>query len=82
MEFHGQKMAHRSLNRPSIAESFDFAKPCEAALAEHRKKALQIYKVGAKAPNAEFWNRFYLTAAGEASCIATDDPPLKQKTTD
>jgi hypothetical protein len=66
------------ISRWTIAESFDRAKPCETILADRRKKALrESGKVGTKASSARFWNRFYVTAAGEAVCIATNDPRLR-----
>jgi len=62
----------------TIAESFDTAKACEAALADHRKKFNKTYnKLSHRTLDAEFWGRFYVTVAGEATCIATDDPGLK-----
>ena len=72
-----------SISQWTIAESFDGARACEVTLAEHRKKFQQTYsKLSHKTPEAEFWGRFYVTAAGEATCIATDDPRLKEDGTD
>jgi hypothetical protein len=68
-----------SISQWTIAESFDGAKACEGALTAHRKKFEQAYsKLSHQTSDAEFWGRFYVTAAGEATCIATDDPRLKE----
>lgn len=62
----------------TVAESFDKAKACEAELDKHRKKFQQTYrKISHQTLNAEFWTQFYVTASGEATCVATDDPRLK-----
>lgn len=71
-----------SISQWTIAESFDDTKDCEATLAHHRKNFQQAYsKLSQKTPDAEFWGRFYATSAGEATCIATDDPRLKEDAT-
>jgi hypothetical protein len=62
-----------------IAKSFDAADSCEAELDKHRKGFKQIYRnMSHKNPEAEFWGQFYIAAAGEATCIATDDPRLNE----
>jgi hypothetical protein len=62
----------------TIAESFDQAKACEGQLDKHRKKFQQTYsKISHQFAESEFWSRFYVAAAGEATCVATDDPRLK-----
>jgi hypothetical protein len=62
----------------TVAESFDQAKVCEAALDKHRKKFQQTYNsISHQFADSEFWSRFYVAASGEATCIATDDPRLK-----
>lgn len=62
----------------TIAESFDNAKACEAELDKHRKQFQQTYrKANHDDPSAQFWAQFYVAAAGDASCIETDDPRLK-----
>ncbi len=67
------------LSHWTIAESFDVAKDCEDAVAKHRKKFEQTYnKLKHKTSDANFWGPFYITTAGEATCIATDDPRLKE----
>ena len=63
----------------TIAKSFDRANSCEAELDSHRKGFKQIYrKMSHNNPQSEFWERFYVAAAGEATCIATDDPRLNE----
>jgi hypothetical protein len=62
----------------TIAKSFDKAKACEAQLDNDRKRLQRTYrKIKHQYADSEFWSRFYVTAAGEAICIATDDPRLK-----
>jgi hypothetical protein len=62
----------------TVAESFDKAKACEVELDKRRKGFQQSYKkISHQFADSEFWSRFYVTAAGEATCIATDDPRLK-----
>jgi len=64
----------------TIAESFDAAKDCEEAVAKHRKKFEQTYKkLKHKTSDADFWGPFYITTAGEATCIATNDPRLRDE---
>jgi hypothetical protein len=63
----------------TIAKSFDTAESCEAELDHERKGFKKTYsKISHKNPEVEFWARFYVAAAGEATCIATDDPRLKE----
>ena len=65
----------------TIAESFDQAKACEGELDKHRKKFQHTYgKISHQFAESEFWSRFYVAAAGEATCVATDDPRLKADT--
>ncbi len=62
----------------TIAESFDSATACEAELDKHRKRFEKAYrKANHAALTAQFWAQFYVVAAGDASCIGTDDPRLK-----
>ena len=64
----------------TIAESFDKARACEAEFEKHRKEFQQTYRKVNHAPaGAQFWARFYLAAAGDASCIETDNPRLKEE---
>jgi len=72
-----------SIAQWTIAESFDTAKACEDELSRHRKRFQKTYhKADRQNLGAEFWAKFYVTAAGEASCIATDDPRLRPSTDD
>jgi hypothetical protein len=65
----------------TIAESFDKAKACEAELDKRRKGFQQTYnKISHQFAVSEFWTRFYVAAAGAATCVATDDPRLKEGT--
>lgn len=67
-----------SISRWTIAESFDKAKSCEAEVDNDRKKLQQTYRrINHQYAESEFWTRFYVTAAREATCVATDDPRLK-----
>ena len=63
----------------TVAESFDQAKTCETELDKHRKKFQKTVrsKISHQFAESEFWSRFYVAAAGEATCVATDDPRLK-----
>jgi hypothetical protein len=62
----------------TVAESFDQAKVCEAALGQHRKKFQQTYNsISHQFAASEFWSKFYVAAAGAATCVATDDPRLR-----
>ena len=62
----------------TIAESFDRAKACEGELDKHRKKFQRTYsKISHQFAESEFWSRFYVAAAAQATCVATDDPRLK-----
>lgn len=66
------------LSQWTVAESFDQAKTCETELDKHRKKFQKTYsKISHQFAESEFWSRFYVAAAGEATCVATDDPRLK-----
>jgi hypothetical protein len=66
------------VSRWTIAESFDTAKACEAELAKHRKQFARTYRKTNQAdPAAAFWARFYVTASGNAACIASDDVRLR-----
>jgi hypothetical protein len=63
----------------TIAKSFDKADSCEVELAKHRKGFKETYsRISHKNLETEFWTRFYIAAAGEATCIATDDPRLNE----
>jgi hypothetical protein len=71
------------LSQWSVAESFDAAKDCEAAAEARRVKFQETYqKQNSGNPGEQFWMRFYLTAAMGATCIATDDPRLKEVAVD
>jgi hypothetical protein len=62
----------------TIAESFDQAKTCEGELDKNRKKFQHTYsKLSHQFADSEFWSRFYVAAAAQATCVATDDPRLK-----
>lgn len=65
-------------SRWTTAESFDTAKACEAELAKNRKHFTQTYRKTSPADSEPaFWARFYVAAAGNATCIASDDVRLK-----
>jgi len=67
------------LPRWTIAKSFDTAKACEAELTKNRKHFTRTYRKTNQAdPEPAFWARFYVTAAGSATCIASDDVRLKE----
>ena len=67
----------RFLNGPSPNHSIK-QRPVSGELDKHRKKFQQTYsKISHQFADSEFWSRFYVAAAGEATCIATDDPRLK-----
>jgi hypothetical protein len=62
----------------TVAESFDQANACEANLKKNRKGFQQTYKkISHQFADSEFWSWFYLTAAGDTTCVATDDPRLR-----
>lgn len=62
----------------TIAQSFDQAKACEGELDKNRKAFQHTHeKISHRFAESEFWSRFYVAAAAQAACVATDDPRLK-----
>jgi hypothetical protein len=63
----------------TIAESFDTAKACETELKHNRAHFAHNLRKTSQADAAPaFWARFYVEAAGGATCIASDDIRLKE----
>lgn len=76
MEVHGRA----PIAQWAIAESFDTAKACETEVDKHRKGFEKAYKqVSHSNSSREFRARFFVVTAGEATCIASDDPRLRQE---
>ena len=75
-----QLMVNAPFSRWTMAESFDSSKQCEKELEVRRTRFEQIYKkTNHSNVGEEFWSGLYMVAANSATCVATDDPRLKEE---
>lgn len=64
----------------ATAKSFDTAKACETEVDKHRRVFEKAYReVSHNDSSREFRARFFVVTAGEATCIASDDPRLREE---
>ena len=73
-----QLMIDAPISHWTVAESFDTSKDCEKELDLRRTNFEKIYKkTNHNNVGEEFWSGLYMAAADSAECVATDDPRLK-----